>query len=89
MLTVLTQTSPFVSGYREWRRSRALERSERPPAADSSENDQGSMNLASKTAPLPSTTPFSVAVQPDHCVPDSAQDAFDRLPGICVRTSLG
>src|SRR6516162_446632 len=30
-------------------------------AATSSENDQGSMNLASKTAPVPSTTPSSVA----------------------------
>jgi len=30
-------------------------------AAPSSENDQGSMNLASKTAPVPSTIPSSVA----------------------------
>src|SRR5580704_19397808 len=30
-------------------------------AATSSENDHGSMNLASKTAPVPSTTPSSVA----------------------------
>ena len=30
-------------------------------AAASSENDHGSMNLASNTAPLPSTTPSSVA----------------------------
>ena len=30
-------------------------------AAASSENDQGSMNLASNTAPLPSTRPSSVA----------------------------
>jgi hypothetical protein len=30
-------------------------------AAASCENDQGSMNLASKTAPVPSTTPSSVA----------------------------
>ena len=34
-------------------------------AAASSENDQGSMNLASKTAPLPSTIPSKVAaIQP-------------------------
>src|SRR5215831_20026476 len=30
-------------------------------AADSSENDQGSMNFASKTAPAPSTMPSRVA----------------------------
>ena len=30
-------------------------------AAASSENDQGSMNLASNTAPVPSTTPSNVA----------------------------
>src|SRR5215831_15044541 len=30
-------------------------------AAASSENDQGSMNLASKTAPVPSTSPSRVA----------------------------
>src|SRR3954451_20245020 len=30
-------------------------------AAPSSENDQGSMNLASKTAPVPSTIPSKVA----------------------------
>src|SRR2546426_5683282 len=30
-------------------------------AAASSENDQGSMNFASNTAPVPSTTPSSVA----------------------------
>ena len=31
------------------------------PAAASSENDQGSMNLASNTAPVPATIPSSVA----------------------------
>src|SRR5207302_9830934 len=31
------------------------------PAAASSENDQGSMNFASNTAPVPSTMPSSVA----------------------------
>src|SRR5262245_51665512 len=31
-------------------------------AAASSEKDQGSMNLASKTAPVPSTTPSRVAI---------------------------
>ena len=36
-------------------------------AAASSENDQGNMNLASKTAPVPSTMPSSVASHPWNC----------------------
>ena len=54
-------------------------------AAPSSENDQGSMNLASKTAPVPSTIPSSVAAIQANCrVPDQALDVPDRSAGIAL-----
>src|SRR6516225_6397963 len=56
------------------------------PAATSSENDQGSMNFASKTAPLSAISPSSVAPiqRSTGCKP--ALDAFDRLPGVALES---
>ena len=52
-------------------------------AAASSENDHGSMNLASNTAPLPATMPSRVAaIHRKHRMPQPMLDAFDCLPGI-------
>src|SRR6266568_6801780 len=51
-------------------------------AAPSSENDHGSMNLASKTAPDPSTMPSRVAAI--HRMPNSALDILEDLPGIAL-----
>ena len=54
-------------------------------AAASSENDQGSMNLASNTAPLASTRPSSVAaIHVWIGVPDPPLDVRDGLPGIAL-----
>ena len=52
-------------------------------AAASSENDQGSMNLASNTAPVASTRPSSVAaIQRSGGMPDLPLDVRDDLTGI-------
>ena len=52
-------------------------------AAASSENDQGSMNLASKTAPVASTRPSRVApIHSDRRMPDLPLDVRDDLTGI-------
>src|SRR5690242_5510748 len=48
-------------------------------AAASSENDQGSMNLASNTAPVPSTIPSRVAAI--HRMTNPALDVLDGLAG--------
>ena len=54
-------------------------------AAASSENDQGSMNLASKTAPLASTRPSSVAaIQREPGVPDMRLHIRDHLTCISL-----
>ena len=59
-------------------------------AAASSENDQGSMNLASNTAPLPSTMPSSVAaIQRITGCRTQLLDVLDDLPGLASRTSAG
>src|SRR5580693_1068838 len=53
-------------------------------AAASSENDHGSMNLASNTAPLPATMPSRVAPIHRSTVPQPMLNAFDRLPGVAL-----
>ena len=54
-------------------------------AAASSENDHGSMNLASNTAPVPSTMPSSVAaIQRSTGCRTRCLDVFDRLPGVAL-----
>src|ERR1700722_7215321 len=53
-------------------------------AAVSSENDHGSMNLASNTAPLPAIMPSRVAHPLDHRVPQPVLNAFDGLPRIAL-----
>jgi hypothetical protein len=59
------------------------------PAAASSENDQGSMNLASNIAPLPTTMPSRVA--PSTGAPDAAADAgrTQLISRCCARTNAG
>ena len=52
-------------------------------AAPSSVNDHGSMNFASKTAPVASTMPSRVAAHPaDYGMPHAALDLREHLPGI-------
>jgi DNA-binding XRE family transcriptional regulator len=54
-------------------------------AAASSENAQGSMNLASNTAPVPSTMPSRVSRHPSqHRVPNLALNIADGLAGIAL-----
>src|SRR6266568_4660962 len=53
-------------------------------AAASSENDHGSMNLASKTAPVASTTPSRVAANHRIKMADSPLDVRKCLTGIAL-----
>src|SRR5271169_5876108 len=53
-------------------------------AAASSENDHGSMNLASKTAPLPATMPSRVAPIHRSTGPELVLNAFNGLPGVAL-----
>ena len=59
-------------------------------AAASSENDQGSMNLASNTAPVPSTMPSRVAaIYRIDGMPDLPLDVGHHLTGVALDTSAG
>ena len=54
-------------------------------AAASSENDQGSMNLASNTAPVPSTHAVQRRRHPaEHRVAHPALDVFDPCPVVAL-----
>src|SRR5436853_6943910 len=54
-------------------------------AAASSENDQGSINLASNTASVPSTMPSRVAAIPSYCrMPDAALHVPDLPSGVAL-----
>jgi hypothetical protein len=54
-------------------------------AAPSSENDHGSMNFASNTAPLPTTMPSRVAPHPSqHRMQEPILNAFNNLTGVAL-----
>ena len=57
-------------------------------AAASSENDHGSMNLASNTAPAARDDAVEGRPHPpEHRMPQPMLDAFDRLPGVALDTN--
>ena len=59
-------------------------------AAASSENDQGSMNLASKTAPLPDDDAVKGGAHPpEYGMPQAMLDVIRRFVRCCARTSVG